>query len=48
MKYYLFSESGFEFGSYATFADAYEAMTSFIRFGGSDDLFISTVANPWA
>ena len=46
MRYYLFDTVGFEYGSYATFADAYEAMHD-PWFGSTYDLFITTKENPW-
>lgn len=46
MRFYIFDPDGFEYGSYATMADAYEEMTKInMRFGG--DLFITTNEDPW-
>ncbi len=44
MTYYLFDINGFLLGKFATFADAYEEMTSCVEQG---DLFITTKENPW-
>ena len=43
MKYYLFTEDGFHWGTFATFADAYEEKESL----GWDDTFITTNPHPW-
>lgn len=43
MKYYLFTEDGFHWGTFATFADAYEEMESLAW----DDVFITTNPYPW-
>jgi len=44
MKYYLFDNDGFLWGTFSTFADAYEEMATYSWQG---DLFITTKENPW-
>lgn len=44
MKYYLFDEAGFLWGTFYTFADAYAEMIELEW----HDLFITTKENPWA
>lgn len=45
MKWYLFDSVGFIYGEFNTFADAYEEMLNLPS--DWDDLFITTVENPW-
>lgn len=42
MMYYIFHDSGFLMGTFATFADAYEEME---RLGDTAELFITTNPN---
>lgn len=47
MFYYLYDNMGFVWGTFGTFADAYDEMEK-LETEGQTDFFISTNADPWS
>lgn len=48
MFYYLYDSVGFVWGTFGSFADAYEEMERLEEAEGWTDLFITTDADPWS